>query len=116
MVNLEDTRVPVTYCVKFDVVPERREEFLELLTGVLDAMRAEPMFHEAILHEDPDSPFRFMLYETWRSHEDVLEVQLARPYRREWHASLKRILARERDITIWTPIRRDGIGRNQAGA
>lgn len=106
--------MPVTYSIKFDVVPERREEFLKLLTSVLDAMRLEPMFHEAILHEEPASPFRFMLYETWESHEDVLDVQLARPYRREWHASLGRILVRERDITVWTPIRRDGIASYQA--
>jgi quinol monooxygenase YgiN len=101
--------VPVTYCIKFDVVPERREEFLELLTGVLDAMRLEPMFHEAMLHEDPASPFRFMLLETWESHEDVLDVQLARPYRSRWHASLDSILVGERDVTVWTQVRRDGI-------
>jgi quinol monooxygenase YgiN len=47
--------MPVTYLIKFQVVPERREQFLELLNGVLDAMRSELMFHEAILHRDPTS-------------------------------------------------------------
>lgn len=97
----------VTYLIKFHVGPGRRDEFLGLLEGVLDAMRDEPTFHEAILHRDPDSEDRFMLYETWESHEDVLNVQLQRPYRRAWHDALPRILAEERGITIWEPLRAD---------
>lgn len=31
----------VTYIVKFNVIPDRRDRFLELLEGVLDAMREE---------------------------------------------------------------------------
>ena len=31
----------VTYLIKFDVHPDQRENFLDLLTGVLDAMRRE---------------------------------------------------------------------------
>ena len=97
----------VTYLVKFQVVPERRAEFLERLQGVLDAMRGEPMFHEAILHRDPQSECRFMLYETWEDHEDVLSVQLHRPYRRAWHEALPTLLEQERDISTWQPIRAD---------
>jgi len=98
---------PVTYSIIFDVVPERREEFLERLGGVLDAMRSEPTFCEAVLHRDPERADRFMLYETWESHEEVLEVQLARPYRIAWHEALPRVLQRERDVTIWQPVRSD---------
>ena len=98
---------PVTYLIIFDVVPDRREEFLELLDGVLDAMRTESTFCEAILHRDPEREDRFMLYETWESHEDVIEVQLARPYRKAWHDALPRVLQRERGVTIWQPLRSD---------
>jgi quinol monooxygenase YgiN len=97
----------VTYLVKFQVVPGESSRFLELLTGVLDAMRSEPMFHEAVLHRDPQSEHRFMLYETWESHEDVLNIQLHRPYRRAWHEALPAVLQQDRDITIWEPIRAD---------
>lgn len=48
----------VTYLIKFHVAPGRRDGFLGLLGGVLDAMRSEPMFHEAILHRDPSSDDR----------------------------------------------------------
>jgi quinol monooxygenase YgiN len=99
--------MPVTYLIKFQVVPERRGQFLELLEGVLDAMRDEPTFHEAVLHRDPASEFRFMLYETWESHDDVVNVQLHRPYRRAWHNALSTVLEKERDVTIWEPLRAD---------
>lgn len=82
----------VTYVIQFQVVPEQRDQFLKLLEGVLDAMRSEPMFHEAFLHRDPASERRLMLYETWESHEDVLNVQLHRPYRNAWNAALPTLL------------------------
>ena len=99
--------MPVTYLIKFDVIPEVCVEFLALLEGVLDTMRREQMFREAILHVDPTSEHRFMLYETWEDHDDVLNVQLHRPYRQAWHAALPRLLQRDRDITIWQPLRSD---------
>ena len=97
----------VTYVIKFQVVPAQTSRFLELLSSVLDAMRSEAMFHEAVLHRDPQSEHRFMLYETWESHEDVLNIQLHRPYRRAWHDALPTLLEQDRDITIWEPIRAD---------
>ena len=99
--------MPITYVIKFDVKPDKRGLFLSLLTEVLYAMRAEPMFHEAVLHRDPASENRFMLYETWESHDDVLEVQIKRPYREAWHAALPDLLEAPRDISIWEPMRID---------
>ena len=104
--------MPVTYVIKFRVVPGQREEFLKLLGSVLDAMRHEPTFREAVLHRDPASEHRFLLYETWESHDDVLSVQLARPYRRAWHDALPRLLACDRDIEIWEPLRGDHTPRH----
>ena len=97
----------VTYLITFHVIPDQRTRFLVLLEGVLDAMRSEPMFHEAILHRDPTSEYRFMLYETWEDHDDVLNVQLHRPYRQAWHAALPVLLEKDRDIAIWQPLRAD---------
>ncbi|HYZ48499.1 MAG TPA: hypothetical protein VE567_06355 [Sphingomonas sp.] len=48
-----------------------------------------------------------MLYETWESHEDVVKLQVHRPYRQAWHAALPEILQAERDISIWEPVRAD---------
>jgi quinol monooxygenase YgiN len=99
--------MPVTYLIQFDVIPEQREFFLSLLSGVLDAMRSESTFHEAILHRDPQNDNRFLLYETWQDHDEVLEVQLKRPYREAFHQALPSVLQQPRDISIWVPVRAD---------
>lgn len=99
--------MPVTYVIAFDVNPEKLQEFRQALDGVLDAMRSEASFHQAVLHADPASETRFMLYETWEDHQDVLTVQLGRPYRQAWHDALPDLLARPRDISIWHPLRAD---------
>jgi quinol monooxygenase YgiN len=96
--------MPVTYVITFDVKLGKRDAFLALLEGVLEAMRSEATFHEAILHRDPQSETRFMLYETWESHEDVLDVQLKRPYRAAWHAALPELLETPRQIGTWEPM------------
>lgn len=48
-----------------------------------------------------------LLYETWESHEDVLQVQLERPYRRAWHEALPSLLVEPREISVWEPLRSD---------
>lgn len=97
----------VTFVIRFEVNPDRVEEFKTLLNGVLDAMRHEATFHDAILLRDPTSETRFLLYETWETLEDVLQVQVHRPYREQWHAALPHLLAKPRDIETWEPLRAD---------
>ena len=97
----------VTYVIPFDVVPEQRERFLTLLNGVLDAMREEPMFHNAILQRDAENDNRFLLLETWEDHDDVLNNQLSRPYRQAYHDALPELLNGPREFTVWTPLRAD---------
>ena len=100
----------VTYLIELKVKAGQRECFLDLLTGVLDAMRREAMFVNATLHVDPTDPNRFLLHETWRDHDDVVAVQLHRAYRQDWHAALPELLDAERKISTWTPLRVDAAG------
>ena len=97
----------VTYVIGFAVRPGERDRFLGLLNGVLDAMRAEPTFRNATLHEDPQDACRFLLHETWADHDDVVNVQIHRPYRAAWHAALPDLLDGDRAIGIWRPLRAD---------
>ncbi|WP_105414797.1 putative quinol monooxygenase [Neorhizobium sp. T25_27] len=99
--------MPITYVIRFDILPAQRDRFMTLLNGVLDAMRHEPMFHNAVLHADPGNENHVMLYETWEDHQDVLDVQLQRPYREAWHAALPDLLASPREISVWRPLRGD---------
>jgi quinol monooxygenase YgiN len=93
-----------TYLIRFTVRPEQRERFLRLLTEVLDRMRHEATFVDASLSQVADSPNVFVLHETWASREDVVNVQLKRPYRDAWHEALPELLEAERDITILSPV------------
>lgn len=102
--------MPVTYVIRFQVRLEQRDRFLTLLNGVLDDMRHEQMFHHAALHCDPNDESSWMLYETWEDHDDVLNVQIKRPYRDAWHAALPELLIGEREISIWHPVRDDRRG------
>jgi len=103
--------MPVTYVVKFHVVPGKYDAFLALLTLVLDEMRHESTFVEAVLHADPDDAKRLMLYETWVDHDDVVNVQLLRRYREAFHEALPAMLAAPRDISIWHCLRADRATR-----
>jgi quinol monooxygenase YgiN len=90
------------------LVKERCEaEFLRLLGPVLDAMRHEASFISAALHQDPDDPTRFMLYETWADRTDLVEVQMKRPYRSAYEARLAEILREPQRPEVWRPLRRD---------
>lgn len=97
----------VTYLIEFNVKPAERERFLSLLEGVLDTMRSEANFRNATLHRDPVDDRRFLLHETWADHEDVLNVQLHRPYRAAWHAALPELLEAPRKVSVWEPMRAD---------
>ena len=101
----------VTYVIKFHVAPGKYDAFRALLDGVLDAMRHEATFIEAMLHADPDDADKLMLYETWEDHDDVVNVQLHRPYRQAFHEALPAMLAAPRDISIWRCLRTDRSGK-----
>lgn len=94
----------VTYVIEFDVKPAERDTFLALLNRVLDAMRSEADFRNAMLHRDPANDTRFLLYETWANHQDVIDVELKRPYRAAWHAALPDLLREPRRIGMWETI------------
>jgi quinol monooxygenase YgiN len=97
----------VTYRILFDIKPGQKDRVLALLTPVLDAMRHEETFLDAALYAAPEAENRLMLVETWADHQEVLDVQIHRPYRAAYHAALADLLAAPREIEIWQPLRAD---------
>ena len=96
----------ITFCVKACMV----ERFHSLLHPVLDSMREEKTFVHAALHADPERDNIFHLHETWTDRDDVMNVQLHRPYRADWDAALDDLLERPREIRILKLIRMDMAG------
>ena len=97
----------VAFIVTLALKPGCEERFLDLLTPVLDAMRHETTFINAVLHQDPEDPTRFMLYETWADLDDVVQVQLGRDYRKAYWDRLPSLLREPRQIQTWKPMRQD---------
>jgi len=97
----------VTYVITFAVKTGSQAQFLGLLEPVLDAMRHERTFLNAVLHRDPEAPNRFMLYETWSDADDVAKVQMHRDYRQLFWAGLPDLLAEPRQVQSWVPMRSD---------
>lgn len=97
----------VVFIVTLTLKPGCEEEFLDLLMPVLDAMRHETTFINAVLHQDPEDPTRFMLYETWANFDDVANVQIHRDYRQPYWDRLPELLREPRQVQMWKPIRRD---------
>lgn len=100
-------RQPVTAVVTLAVKEDRVDEFLRLLLPILDAMRHEPTFINAVLHRDPEDPARFMVYETWADFDDLTKVQINRDYRKEYIDRLPDLLREPRGIQVWRPMRSD---------
>lgn len=98
---------PVAVVVTLEVEPGREDEFLDLLLPVLDTMRHEKTFMNAVLHRDPENPSRFMVYETWADRKDLVEVQVKRDYRQAYTEALPRLLRNPRGIQVWKPLRAD---------
>lgn len=97
----------IVFIVLIHVKPGSEEEFLRLLTPVLDSMRHEATFVNAVLHQDLTDPTFFMLYETWTNLDDVSNVQMHREYRKAFWVRLPEILREPRHVQSWRPLRGD---------
>lgn len=97
----------VIYTVYFHVRHGCEQEFVEIITPVMDAMRHEATFVNAVLHAHPEDSTRFMLYETWSDADDVEQVQLHRSYRQPFWSRLPHILASPREVQTWSKQRAD---------
>jgi len=92
--------------------PGRDGDYLALIHDVLDAMRQEKTFVNTVLHRDVEDPTLFMLYETWLDKEDFFAVQMKRPYRQLYEATLPDILRRPREMRLFEPLRGDFVFQN----
>lgn len=98
--------------VRSHTKPGCEEEYYKLAAHVLDEMRSEPTFINTIIHRDPDDHCSFYLYETWIDRDDFFENQIKKPYRKEYEASLDRLLSKPREMKVWEPLRGDYIFQN----
>lgn len=107
LVSYKSRPTEETFVIIFHLKTGAQAQFLELLEPVLNAMRDEDTFVNAVLHQDPASDTTYMLYETWLDRQDVLNVQMHRPYRKAFWDTLPQLLTQPRQIQVWKPVRAD---------
>jgi len=79
--------------VSIHLKPGKQAEFLGLLMPVIDAVRREATFLNNFLHQDPEDPTRFMVYENWADRDEFFDVQMKRDYRKPYESRLPALLA-----------------------
>lgn len=104
---MSNTKTPMTYVITFDVKPGQAERFRAVIDPVLDAIRGEDGVIYTSLNRDLENENRFLLFETWSDHDDVMTVQLQRPYRAEMNAAFEDILINPQEVAVWQPLRAD---------
>lgn len=105
--NEHHPRKPWVVPAKFDVKEEGEAEWLQIVHGVLDAMRHEGMFISTTICADPSEQGKYMLFEVWKDRDDFFTVQAKREYR---HTLMERLPALLRSPVVfeeWTQVRVD---------
>lgn len=105
--NAAGPQGPWVLCVTFSIKPEHADEFVEIVSRVIDRMRHEENFVSTTLCRDPAAPGRFFLFETWKNRARFLAEDLSREYREPYSARLAEIQAEERAFEEWEQIRAD---------
>jgi quinol monooxygenase YgiN len=103
---------PFVILVYIALKPDFEDEYLSLINGVVDQMRHEASFVNAVVHRSADDPTLFVLHETWLDREEFFAVQMKRPYRQTYEARLPEIMRAPREVKILEPLRREFIFRD----
>ncbi len=75
----------VVLIVRFTPKPDKKDAFLLSLSELVDRMRGEDSFIDAVISQDIDHPDELVMYETWLgSRESWLRDEYPRSYRAEY--------------------------------
>lgn len=96
--SVEDTDfggLLVVLAARFNIRPERRDEFIRLATEAVKRTRLEPGVVSYSFYEDPNQRNAFIFFEQWKSRKS-LDVHLNADY-------TKRLLERFPDLVVGEP-------------
>jgi len=94
----------VVLYIRFKTRDGRKDEFRRHLYTLVEAMKDEPSFVKAIIHDDPDHPNDIVIYETWQgTRASWLHNELTKPYRAAYEKTLAELLE-DRVAVFLTPV------------
>src|SRR5258708_8356516 len=103
------TRELFVLLVRIPVKAGFENEYLSLINAVIDEMRYETSFVNAVVHRSTEDPTVFLLHETWLGRDEFFTVQMNRSYLESYESRLPQITRAARAITILEPARLDHV-------
>src|SRR5580698_11543497 len=86
-------RATTSLSLHYQVKPGQKEGLLVEIKGMLDRCAKEPEFIMGILHETPERPNQFALYELWKGTRAEFDAtQGTKPYRKAYIENTKKFL------------------------
>jgi quinol monooxygenase YgiN len=86
----EEAKKEVTVIVRLESLPEETAELRRQIIAVLRKARREPGYLACELLIDLDNPLHFVLYERWRSVEELFAYN-NQPYHKEFEKSAQEL-------------------------
>jgi len=102
------TSEDLVFYVQFHLKPEFLGEFRESLLDLAHEMSKEESFVSTFLHQDPEDPNKFTIYERWNepSMQDFLTKQLkGKAYRNYYEGHIEEWSATTRNISVLKPMK-----------
>jgi quinol monooxygenase YgiN len=97
-------RATTSLSLHYHVKAGQKEEVLVEMKGILDRCAKEPEFIMAIVHETPERPNEFVLYELWKGTRSEFDaIQGPKPYRKAYMENVKKFLEKV-DVEWHSPI------------
>jgi len=91
--NTMTQRATTSLSLHYQVKPSQKEALLVEIKGMLDRCAKEPEFILGILHETPERPNQFVLYELWKGTRAEFDAtQGTKPYRKAYIENTKKFL------------------------
>ena len=106
------TRELFVLLVRIPVKAGFENEYLSLINAVIDEMRHETSFVNAVVHRSAEDPTVFLLHESWLGRDEFFTVQMKRSCRESYEARLPQIMRAPREITILESLRREYVFRD----
>ena len=83
----------IALILHYQVRPGQKEEVRAEIEGILDRCAKEPEFIMAIVHETPERPNEFVLYERWKGTRAEFDaIQGPKPYRKAYMENVKKLI------------------------
>jgi quinol monooxygenase YgiN len=97
-------RATTSLSLHYHVKAGQKEEVLVEMKGILDRCAKEPEFIMAIVHETPERPNEFVLYELWKGTRSEFDaIQGPKAYRKAYMENVKKFLEKV-DVEWLSPI------------